>query len=309
MVAWGANDSDDIDLLQNADVALYEAKRKNRGTFSLYEPSMHEEASHRFMMLQELRNSLARGDLELYYQPLVELPSARVVGFEGLLRWRHRELGWVPPNEFIPLAEHSDTILDIGVLAIESAAATAAEWSRTHPGDAPFVCVNLSAKQFHSPTLLATVQDALARHGLEPSRLVLEITEGVAIANVGETLNTLRQLDRIGVGIALDDFGTGFSSLSYLAKINPRLIKIDQSFVQVAGASARDATLLEAIVNLGKNLNVTMLAEGVETLEQYERLVRLGCAMAQGFLFSPAVTSDRAATMVGGGFSSVVRRD
>ena len=307
VVVWGADDSDEIDLLQNADVALYEAKRSARGTFALYEPSMHEEASHQFMLIQELRNSLARGELELYYQPIVHLPDTAVVGFEGLIRWRHAERGWVPPSEFIPLAERSDIILDIGTLAIESAVAAVSAWTGQHPDDpAPFVCVNLSAKQFHSANLVPLVESVLRRHRLPASQLILEITEGVAISNFGETMNTLNRLERIGVGIALDDFGTGFSSLSYLAKINPRIIKVDKSFVQLASASARDTTLLEAIVTLGRNLNVTMLAEGVETGEQFSRLVGLGCTLAQGFLFSPAVKIDHASAMVQGNFAASV---
>jgi EAL domain-containing protein (putative c-di-GMP-specific phosphodiesterase class I) len=273
----------------------------------LYEPSMHEEASHRFMLIQELRNSLARGELELYYQPIVHLPDTKVVGFEGLIRWHHPERGWVSPSEFIPLAERSDIILDIGTLAIESAVVAASGWAASHPSDhAPFVCVNLSAKQFHSPNLVPLVEAVLSHHHLAAPQLILEITEGVAISNFGETMNTLSQLERIGVGLALDDFGTGFSSLSYLAKINPRIIKVDQSFVQLASNSQRDATLLEAIVTLGKNLNVTMLAEGVETSEQFTRLAGLGCTMAQGFLFSPAVQLQQASAMVGANFAASV---
>ena len=307
VVVWGADDSDDIDLLQNADVALYEAKRHHRGSFALYEPSMHEEASHRFMLIQELRNSLAQGELELYFQPIVRLPDARVVGFEGLIRWYHPKRGWVPPSEFIPLAERSELIIDIGVLAIESAVAAASAWSRESPdAEAPFVCVNLSAKQFHSSNLVPLIEAALEFHQLPASKLVLEITEGVAIFNFGETMNTLSRLERIGVGVALDDFGTGFSSLSYLAKINPRIIKVDQSFVQLASASPRDATLLEAIVTLGLNLNVTMLAEGVETSDQFVRLVGLGCALAQGYLFSPAVPNSQASEMVDRDFGAQV---
>ena len=305
VVAWGAHEADDVNLLENADVALYEAKHHHRGNIVLYEPSMHEEASHRFLLVQELRNALARGELELFYQPIVKLPDASVVGFEGLLRWRHAQRGWVAPSEFIPLAERSDTIFDIGLFALESAVAAASSWLQaTSPDRAPFVCVNLSAKQFHSPTLVPLIEATLARHRLPPSKLVLEITEGVAIANVGDTMNTLSRLERLGVGVALDDFGTGFSSLSYLATINPRIIKVDQSFVRLASSSPRDATLLEAIITLGHNLGVTMLAEGIETRDQFARLTGLRCQLAQGFLFSPAVPAARAALMVGGGFDA-----
>jgi EAL domain-containing protein (putative c-di-GMP-specific phosphodiesterase class I) len=237
----------------------------------------------------------------------VDLPDTRVVGFEGLMRWHHRERGWIAPSEFIPLAESSDIILDIGALAIKSAVAAASQWNASHPEDhPPFVCVNLSAKQFHSVNLVPLVEAALSRYGLPATQLVLEITEGVAISNFSETMSTIRRLERIGVGLALDDFGTGFSSLSYLAKINPRIIKVDQSFVQLAGASARDATLLEAIITLGRNLNITMLAEGVETSDQFARLVNLGCTFAQGYLFSPAVPNTQARKMVDHNFGAQV---
>ncbi|NNN07857.1 MAG: EAL domain-containing protein [Acidimicrobiaceae bacterium] len=305
VVIWGAANSDEVDLLQNADVALYEAKRYGRGTFIVYEPSMHEEASNRFTLIQELRNSLARNELELYYQPIVQLPDTTIVGFEGLMRWPHPERGWVAPSEFIPLAESSDIILDIGALAIKSAVAAASQWARDIPGElAPFVCVNLSAKQFHSANLVPLIESVLSQYGLPASKLVLEITESVGISNFEETMATIERLEHIGVGLALDDFGTGFSSLSYLAKINPRIIKVDQSFVQLASSSERDATLLEAIVTLGKNLNVTMLGEGVETNEQFSRLVDLGCSMAQGYLFSPAVKLTEANAMVKSNFAA-----
>ena len=307
VVAWGASDSDDIDLLQNADVALYEAKRRQRGTFVLYEPSMHQEASDRFMLIQDLRTSLAHHDLELFFQPIVHLPDTRVVGFEGLIRWPHPQRGWVPPSQFVPLAESSDAILDIGRLAIRSAVAAASGWAKQcRDQEAPFVCVNLSAKQFHSHNLVPLIAATLRRYRFPAHQLILEITEGVAISNITDTMNTIRHLEQLGVGLALDDFGTGFSSLSYLAKINPRLIKVDQSFVQLANASARDATLLEAVVNLGRNLRVTMLAEGVETVEQFSRLVTLGCTLAQGYLFSPAVPLEQANAMVHGNFSARV---
>ncbi|MBW4030574.1 MAG: EAL domain-containing protein [Acidobacteria bacterium] len=307
IVVWDGDSADDVDLLQNVDVALYEAKRRHRGSFVLYEPSMREEANNRFTMIQELRNSLAHGELQLHYQPIVRLPDTTVVGFEGLIRWQHPERGWVAPNEFIPLAERSDIIFDIGALAIDSAVAAASTWARdVAPATSPFICVNLSARQFYSPLLVPLIESALARHGLEGSQLVLEITEGVAVSNFGETLNTLDRLERLGVGISLDDFGTGFSSLSYLAKINPRIIKVDQSFVQLASSSTRDATLLEAIVTLGRNLDITMLAEGIETPDQFRRLVDLGCNLAQGFLFSPAVEASRARRLVGGDFATHV---
>ena len=206
----------------------------------------------------------------------------------------------VPPNVFIPLAEQSDLILDLGFFALRDAVMEASSWKLSDGGTSElFVTVNLSARQFHDIGLVPMIENALRTSGLGPGRLVLEITESVTLHNVPETMNVMERLIGLGIGFALDDFGTGYSSLSYLALLHPRIIKIDQSFVSPAKESIRNETLLEAIVTLGNNLNMIMLAEGIETEAQLERLRRLGCELGQGFLFSPAVPAAEVLVMLG----------
>ena len=222
----------------------------------------------------------------MHYQPIVNLATSKVVGFEALMRWRHGERGWVPPNVFIPLAEKSDLIVELGSFALREATAAASTWNLD---DRCFVTVNVSARQFGAPGLAGTIETALAKSGLSPSQLVLEITESVAMDDVSKTMRTLEYLRRRGVGVAIDDFGTGHSSLSYLVDLKPTIIKIDRSFINPSRASVRNDIVLEAILSLGHNLKVTMLAEGIETPEHLARLRRLGCELGQGYLFSPAV--------------------
>ncbi|MHB8378675.1 MAG: sensor domain-containing protein [Acidimicrobiales bacterium] len=287
------------ETVQGADVALYEAKRRRRGRHVVFDPSMHEHAIHRFSLIQELRHALSVGDLSMHYQPIFDLNSSHVVGFEALMRWLHPEKGWISPDVFIPLAEQSDLIMELGLFSLGEAVAAASAWTASTSQSAlPYVTVNLSAHQFHNQGLLSMVEEALASSGLSPERLIIEITERVALLDASETMGTMSQLHRIGVGIALDDFGTGYSSLSYLALLSPSIIKIDQSFVSPSLPSDQIGTLLEAIVSLGHKLNTTVLAEGIETPEQYERLRRLGCELGQGFLMSRAVPASDVATIL-----------
>jgi EAL domain-containing protein (putative c-di-GMP-specific phosphodiesterase class I) len=220
------------------------------------------------------------------------LATTEVVGFEALMRWEHPERGWVPPGIFIPLAEQSDLILDLGKFALRQAVTAASTWERSGRSEAlPYVSVNLSAHQFRDPGLVAMIEEALASSGLAADRLLIEITESVALMDVNESLSVIQHLHRLGIGIALDDFGTGYSSLSYLALLHPRVIKIDQSFVSPGHGRDRNDALLETMISLGNRLDMTMLAEGIETPEQLELLRDLGCELGQGYIFSPAVPS------------------
>jgi diguanylate cyclase (GGDEF)-like protein/PAS domain S-box-containing protein len=300
VVAWDASVTDGAEIVQNADVALYEAKQAGKDRFVIFSPHMHEQAVTRFELVQELRRGFHDDQLSMHYQPIVDLATTRVVGFEALMRWQHAERGWVPPLVFIPLAEESDLIFELGEFALREAIAAAGSWARTgDPTTWPYVSVNLSARQFHDPKLVAIIEDALFVNDLGPERLIIEVTESVALANVAETMNVINYLNRLGVGFALDDFGTGYSSLSYLALMRPKVIKIDQSFVSPALESSRDDTLLEAIVTLGQSLSMSVLAEGIETQGQYIRLCCFGCELGQGFLFSPAVSAEGAVDLVG----------
>jgi EAL domain-containing protein (putative c-di-GMP-specific phosphodiesterase class I) len=221
----------------------------------------------------------------MHYQPIVKLDSSEIVGFESLMRWPHPTKGWVPPNIFIEAAEQSDLIIELGCFALREAISAASSWG----ADDLFVTVNLSAPQFHDPGLVAYVESLLEEVELERGRLIVEITEGVALTNMTETINVMEQLSSLGISFALDDFGTGFSSLSYLALLHPKIIKVDRSFVSPKIERTRNDVLLEAIISLGHKLDMTVLAEGVETTKKREQLRKYDCELAQGFLWSPAV--------------------
>ena len=300
VVIWDATNTDYASIVQDADVALYEAKRAGKGRYVVFGSGMRQQAVTRFELAQELRHALHDGDLMMYYQPIVDLVTTEVVGFEALMRWQHPKRGFVPPSVFIPLAEQSDLILELGSFAMREAVGAASSWERKGARTSrPYVTVNFSAHQFHDPGLVSMIEEALFESGLEPERLVIEITESVTLRNVTETLRVMERLNRLGVSLALDDFGTGFSSLSYLTLLQPKIIKIDQSFVNAPRESAHDDTLLETIVSLGNRLNMTVLAEGIETPTQLLRLCQIGCELGQGYLFSPAVPADQASSMVG----------
>ena len=293
---WDSSRQDTSALIQDADVALYEAKRLGRGRYVTFTPTMHNEAANRFTLIQELAQAEARGELAMYFQPLIELATGSIRGFEALMRWRHPTRGMVPPDVFIPLAEQNHLIVELGAFAIREALAAAASFDRDGDGDgdgdAPYVSVNLSARQFHDPHLVTSISSALEESGVAPRRLVLEVTETVALTDVSQTRLVMTQLHRLGVGVALDDFGTGFSSLSYLVHLRPRIIKIDQSFVRPTSRGPESDAILELIVLLGRKLNMAMVAEGVETVEQLERLRSFECEYGQGFFWSPAVPLD-----------------
>jgi EAL domain-containing protein (putative c-di-GMP-specific phosphodiesterase class I) len=300
IVVWDESSSGYNEIVQEADLAMYEAKREGKGHHVVFTPGMHQQAINRFALLNDLRHAMSAGEISMHYQPIIDLKTTGVVGFEALMRWQHPERGLVPPVVFIPLAEQSDLILELGVFALHEAVAAASRWpSPSNVGPAPYVTVNLSAHQFRDPNLVKIIETELHSSKLAPERLIIEITESVTLLYVAETLRVMEDLNHMGVGFALDDFGTGYSSLSYLALTHPKIIKIDQSFVSPAVESLRNDTLLEAIVTLGQKLDMTMLAEGIETSGQFERLQRLGCEFGQGFLFASAVPGDEAAAMVG----------
>jgi diguanylate cyclase (GGDEF)-like protein/PAS domain S-box-containing protein len=299
VVVWDKTSKSTTEVVQSADVALYEAKREGKGHYVVYSAGMHQQAVGRFTLAQELEQALAASELSMNYQPIINLSTRDVVGFEALMRWQHPDQGLISPNVFIPLAEESDLILELGFFALNEAVAQASTWKAANgQSSQPFVTVNLSAHQFHDLGLVPMIESALQSSGLAPEDLVLEITESVTLHNVAETMSVMERLIHLGIGFALDDFGTGYSSLSYLALLRPRIIKIDQSFVSPASESIRNDTLLEAIVTLGNKLNMTMIAEGIETKAQLERLRFLGCELGQGFYFSAAVPAEDVADIL-----------
>lgn len=289
IAVWSQTSDSSRDLIQCADVALYEAKREGKNGSAVFTPSMHQRVVSTFTMVQELREALARGELLMHYQPIIDLTTDQVVGFEALMRWPHKERGWIAPDTFIGLAEQSDLILLLSAFALREAISAAATWPATASGAPTFITVNLSANQFRDPNLIATITNALESSGLPASSLLVEITEGVTFRDLESTLEILDGLRHLGVGLALDDFGTGYSSLSYLVRLHPRVIKIDRFFVSPAHESPDNHVLLETVVELGNKLGITMIAEGIETLEQRARLSDLNCPLGEGFLFSPAV--------------------
>jgi len=278
-------------LLRNADLALYRAKGDGRGTFRFFELAMDQQMQARRILEQDLRKALAAGEFELHYQPVVNLASNEISGFEALIRWNHPEKGMVAPATFIPLAEEIGFIVPIGEWVIRQACTTAAKW----PGDL-HVAVNISAVQFRSPGLMQVIVGALAASGLQPTRLEIEITESVLLQNKETTLELLHQLRALGVRIAMDDFGTGYSSLTYLQCFPFDKIKIDRSFVKDITENTGSLNIVRAVAALANGMGMTATAEGVETSEQLDKITSEGCTEMQGYLFSkplPAAEIER----------------
>jgi diguanylate cyclase (GGDEF)-like protein len=275
--------SDLLGLLKSADLAMYAAKAAGRRTHRFFEPSMERRANSRRELEGDLRIAIVEGGLEIHYQPIVDLRSDEITGCEALLRWRHPVRGMISPAEFIPVAEETGLIEEIGQWTLRTACAEAAAW----PGHIR-LAVNVSPVQFRSPTLSLKVAAALADTGLDPRRLELEITEAVLIADDDAALVALTQLRALGVHIALDDFGTGYSSLSYLQRFPFDKIKIDRSFVKELMRGTGSASIIRAVVSIAADRNMITTAEGVETQEQREAVQSLGCTQMQGYLFSAA---------------------
>ena len=273
--------ADPVALLKAADLALYRAKTNGRGTFQFYEAEMDARLQARRVLELDLRNALANDELEVYYQPQINLGRNSVSGFEALLRWNHPERGLVSPAVFIPVAEEIGLIGRIGAWVLKAACCEAMTW----PDDIK-VAVNLSPAQFKSRALILDVTSALGVSGLRASRLELEITESVMLQDTEAVLMTLRQIQDLGVRISMDDFGTGYSSLSYLRKFPFDKIKIDQSFVRDLSESADSAAIVKAVAAMSASLGMDTTAEGVETVAQLERVRLEGCTEVQGYLYS-----------------------
>ncbi len=281
-IAVAPSDGTDAEqLMMNANTALYRTKAVDRGTFGFFEHSMHERLQTRHQIIMGLREAIANSKFELHYQPIVNVKTRKIVGCETLIRWSHPARGLIPPSEFIPIAEECGLIGQIGDWVLKTACAEASRW----PDDI-WVAVNISPAQIRQDL---TDKVTGAAQGLPLSRLVLEITETLLMKDRDVASNTLERLRKMGVRFAIDDFGTGFSSLSYLQSFPFDKIKIDRSFVSAVANGKRSATLRRSIIQLGYNLDMTTVAEGVETEQQLDLLRAEGCVEAQGFLFSRAV--------------------
>jgi diguanylate cyclase (GGDEF)-like protein/PAS domain S-box-containing protein len=283
-IALSPGDGDTCEeLMRNADMALYRAKADGGGVHRFFEREMDRQAQKRRDMELDLRRAFANGEFELHYQPLVDIASDQISGFEALLRWKHPQKGMISPADFIPVAEDIGLIVALGEWVLREACTEAAKWP-----DGIKVAVNLSPVQFRSRNLVQAVISALAHSGLSPLRLELEITESVFLAETEANLAILHQLRELGVSISMDDFGTGYSSLSYLRSFPFDKIKIDRSFVKDLAEGSDCVAIVRAISSLGRSLNITTTAEGVETVDQLDWLRSEGCNQVQGFLFSAA---------------------
>ena len=285
--------ADPDEVLRNADLALYNAKASGAG-YCVFQPAMHAQASHRRQLELDLRSALEGEQFEVHYQPQIDIASGELNGFEALVRWRHPTRGLVPPSDFITLSEEVGLIDQLGAFVLRKACQEAASWPRP-----VMIAVNLSALQFRSGRLVGIVSAALRETGLHPSRLELEITEGVMLTDAAGTLQQLRQLKMMGVHISLDDFGTGYSSLSYIRNFPFDKIKIDQSFVRELGTSADSLAIIRAVAGLCSSLGITTTAEGVETDAQLRILTEEKCDTVQGFLFGKAMPAAELGALFG----------
>ncbi|MGY3433991.1 diguanylate cyclase (GGDEF)-like protein [Bradyrhizobium sp. USDA 3696] len=279
--------STQLDIMKNADTALYRAKKAGPGTVCFFEEADDRSSRDRKALQSDLEGAIARDELFLVFQPFLDLGGNRITGFEALLRWQHPQRGLVPPSEFIPIAEETGLIHEIGEWVVRRACATVAEWPEEIR-----VAVNFSAAQFHNNGLLQIIVQALADAKIAPHRLEIEITESMLLSKYASAASVLNALLELGVTVALDDFGTGFSSLTYLRKLPFSRIKIDQSFIRDMLVQPDCAAIVKSVIGLARDLRIGVVAEGVETADQLEYLRQIGCDEVQGYLISRPVSAD-----------------
>ncbi len=279
------------DLLKHADLAMYQAKDAGRNTFRFFDASMNESVVEHLHMASGLRTALDRGELQVHYQPQFDLRSGAIIGAEALLRWRHPELGFIPPNKFIPVAERTGLINEVGAWVLHRACKDAQSWRSQGLGDLT-VAINVSPVQFRRDNIEREVANALAACQLPPSAIELELTESLLVADAQHLSEVLQRLRELGVQIAIDDFGTGYSNLGYLQRFAVHRLKIDQSFVRKMCTSAHDEGIVRAIIEMAHCLGLEVVGEGVEDLAMLDKLQSFGCEFGQGFHWSPALPLD-----------------
>ncbi len=289
---------DPEEILRHADAAMYRAKKLGKGRYEVFDRTTSKRLERQSQIETDLSRAVERAELFLEYQPIVALETGRIAGFEALLRWQHPTLGMVAPPDFITVAEATGAIVPIGEWVLEESCRQTREWQKTCPQSPPlYISVNLSVKQFTQPNLVEQVAIALHNAGLDPSSLKLEITESM-LMSADSAIRMLSQLNALGVGISIDDFGTGYSSLSYLHRLPIGNLKIDRSFVVSMSANRESFEIVRTIITLAQSLNLTIVAEGIETNEQLQMLRELNCQYGQGHFFSKALKVEWAASLL-----------
>jgi diguanylate cyclase (GGDEF)-like protein/PAS domain S-box-containing protein len=287
------------ELLRNADVAMYMAKERGKGRYQVFEPAMHDTALKRLELKADLQRAIEHQEYQLHYQPVIELGSGRISGVEALIRWFHPVRGLVPPLEFIPLAEETGLIVEIGRWVLLEACRTAVDLQERFPADPPLhMAVNLSARQIARPEVVGEVREILLDTGLDPHSLILEITESVMMQDMELSIERLGELKGLGVQLAVDDFGTGYSSLNYIRRFPVDILKVDKSFVDGVNDGGEASALTEAVIKLAGILNLRPVAEGIERADQLQRLLELRCDLGQGFYFSKPLPSEDLALLL-----------
>jgi EAL domain-containing protein (putative c-di-GMP-specific phosphodiesterase class I) len=278
-------------MLRNADLAMYMAKADGKGRYRWFRPSMRAEVVKRHQLKSDLERAADRGEFQVYYQPIVDLHTGAPVGAEALVRWVHPERGLIFPASFIPAAERSGLINEIGRFVLQDACARVAGWQEIASfNPTPFaVSINLSPAQFAQPDLVAQVEEAVETAGIDPANVILEITEGLMLQGSERVVRTLNRLSAFGVRMAMDDFGTGYASLSSLRELPMDMIKIAKTFTDDISGNEEKSPFVRAMIELGEALGLVTLAEGIETAQQARELDRLGCQLGQGYHFARPV--------------------
>jgi EAL domain-containing protein (putative c-di-GMP-specific phosphodiesterase class I) len=275
------------ELLRNADVAMYMAKSQGKARYQVFEPEMHAAALSRLEMKADLQRAVEHGELELFYQPVFVLRTGSLSGVEALVRWRHPQRGLIRPMEFIPLAEETGLIVHIGEWVLGEACRQAVRLQEKFPKDPPLtMSVNISARQLQHQVFIEEVRGTLRSSGLDPSSLIIEITETAMMQDTDMAIIRLNQLKDIGVKLAIDDFGTGYSSLNYLRRFPVDILKVDKSFIDEVSVGGEQSALTESIIKLADTLQLMPVAEGIEREDQLDRLLELQCTLGQGFYFA-----------------------
>jgi len=278
-------------FLRDGDIALYKAKSNGKGTYAIFDNRMLAQTRERMQIETYLRQDIKTNNFEVYYQPIIATNSMKILGFEALLRWNQRNLGSVSPSKFIPIAEETGLIIELGKQILSQACQQVSNWQKTFlKNDSFFISINLSIKQFSQINLITEIQKILIETNLSPQNLKLEITESIMMSNMKVNVAKMQVLKKLGIQICIDDFGTGYSSLSYLHRFPIDVLKIDRSFVNCLKEKKENQEIIEAIIILAHKLGMEVVAEGVETKAQLNQLKLLGCEQIQGYLFSPALS-------------------